>query len=89
VASPNLKEVTMETRAIDRRVLLLGAALLVALAALWLGVSAVRGAGSPAPLMPATDIGGGEFFGISSNGQTSGHGDCPFSDGAAVTSADI
>ena len=74
----------VETQAHDRRVLLLGAALLVALAALWLGVSAVRGAGSPVPpAAPITSygVGGGDFF--VSNGGARVHGDdgdCPFKD---------
>jgi len=77
-----------ETRASDRRVLLLGAALLIALAALWLGVSAVRGAGNPASPVQITEIGGGDFFGVS-NDTTRTHGDCPFADDAAAQSASV
>ena len=81
-----------ETKAYDRRRLLLGAALLVALAALWLGVSAVRGAGSPAPpAAPISSFGGGDFYGVSNDGARAhrGDGDCPFKDGAAATFADV
>ena len=81
-----------EARAHDRRNLLLGAVLLLALAALWLGVSAVRGADSPAPqIAPPAQVGGGDFFGVSNDTARTHHGDgdCPFKDDAALTSADV
>jgi hypothetical protein len=81
-----------ETRANDRRPLLLAAVMLIALGALWLGVSAVLGAGSPAPpAAPIGAVGGGEFFSVSNDGARAHHGDgdCPFKDGSAPTFADV
>ena len=81
-----------EAKGHDRRIPLIGAVLLIALVAMWLGVSAVLGAGSPAPpAAPMTSLGGGDFYSVSNDGYRAhdGDGDCPFKDGAAPTSADV